>query len=116
MLTGLNLYKIVTDIKLNKKIDISLIKNNVKYTNFCCRMVPFMREGKLKKIYFKNFNDKKNVKTYVNIFSKKNDIIMNKSNDASRMAYIQSFSSNDKINLEKYTLNILNRYFITKFY
>lgn len=116
MLTGLNLYKIVTDIKLKKKIDINLIENKKKYTNFCCRMVPFKREGKLKKIYFKKFKDKKNVKTFVNIFSKKNDVIINKNNDASRMAYIQSFSNDNKINLEKYTLNILNRYFVSKFY
>ena len=34
MLTGLNLYKIVTDIKLKKKIDINLIENKKKYTNF----------------------------------------------------------------------------------
>ena len=79
-------------------------------------MVPFKREGKLKKIYFKKFKDKKNVKTFVNIFSKKNDVIINKNNDASRMAYIQSFSNDNKINLEKYTLNILNRYFVSKFY
>ena len=60
MLTGLNLYKIVTDIKLKKKIDINLIENKKKYTNFCCRMVPFKREGKLKKnLYFKKFKDKK---------------------------------------------------------
>lgn len=116
VLTGIDLYKLITDVKLKKKIDINLIKKKKKYTNFCCRMVPFNKDGKLKKIYFKKFNDKRNVKTFVKIFFKKNDIIINKNNDASRMAYIQSFSNDNKINLEKYTLNILNKYFVSKFY
>lgn len=79
-------------------------------------MVPTNKEGKIKKIFFKKFKDKKDIKTFTNIFVKKNKYVVNNNNDSSRMASIQSFSKNNKINLENYTLNILKKYFITEYY
>ena len=32
------------------------------------------------------------------------------------MASIQSFSNNNKIDLEKYTLKVLKKYFVAKYY
>ena len=115
-ITGLNLYQISTDSKLDKKLHLKSIKSKNLYNNYCCRMIPIEKNGTIKTIYFKKFKDKKKIKTYIEVFKKKKDIIKNKDNDASRIGYIQSFSNDKKINLEKYTLEILKKYFIIEYY
>lgn len=115
-LTGLDLYKITTDLKLKKKISTKSFVSKKLYSNYCCRMIPIKREGRLKKIYFKKFKDEKDINTFIDIFSKKNDNLINNHNDASRLASIQSFSNNNQINLEAYTLKILKKYFVAEYY
>ena len=115
-LTGLDLYSITSNLKLKKKIKKKSIINKKLYTNYCCRMIPIKKRGRLKNIYFKKFNDKNNIQTFTDIFIKKNDYLINNYNDGSRMASIQSFSNNNKIDLEKYTLKVLKKYFVAKYY
>lgn len=115
-LTGLDLYKTSIYLKLKKKIDIRNFTKKKLYSNYCCRMIPIKKKGKLKRIYFKKFKDQQGIKTYINIFSKKNENLKNNYNDSSRMASIQSFSNNNQVNLENYTLKILKKYFVAKYY
>ena len=114
-ITGLNLYQNLLDVRLHDEIpEKNLISKNV-YKNFCCRMIPINKNGKIKKIYFKKINKNKNIKVYLKTFFKKNDNIFNKSNDASRLGFIQCFS-NKNINLEKYSLKLQKMYFKLEFY
>ena len=115
-LTGLNLYKTTIDLKLRKKINIKNFIKKRLYSNYCCRMIPIEKEGRLKKIYFKKFKDQQGIKTYINIFSKKNENLKNNYNDSSRMASIQSFSNINQVNLENYTLKILKEHFVAEYY
>lgn len=115
-ITGLDLYKISVKAKLYKKLYLKNIESKNLYNNFCIRMIPIEKSGIIKKIFFKKFYDKKKIKTYVKIFKKKDDIVENKNNDASRIGYIQSFSNNKKINLEKYTYKILKKYLTINYY
>jgi len=114
-ITGLDLYQISVKAKLKKKLKLQDVTSKNLYNNYCCRMIPIKKNGIIQKIFFKKFTDNKKIKTYVNIFKKENDIIKNKNNDASRIGSIQSFSNDKKINLEKYTLEILKKYLIIKY-
>jgi len=113
-ITGLNLNQNLLDVRLyNKVSEKNLISKNV-YKNYCCRMIPINKNGKINKIYFKKINKNKNIKIFFKTFFKKNDYIFKKSNDASRLGYIQCFS-NKKINLEKYSLKLQKKYFRLEF-
>ena len=114
-ITGLDLYKNSINIKTNKKIDINNLKTKEKFKYFCCRMIPIEKNGLIKEIKFKKFKDDNNIKTYIKLFNKKNDTLIKKNNDSSRIGYIQSFTNDKKINLEKYTLSILKKYFVLKY-
>ena len=115
-ITGLDLYQISVKAKLNQKLYLKDIKSKDIFNNYCTRMIPVEKSGIIKKIFLKKFNDKKEIKTYVKIFKKKGDVIENKNNDASRIGYIQSFTSNKKMNLEKYTYKILKKYLTINYY
>ena len=78
-------------------------------------MIPIEKNGLIKEIKFKKFKDDNNIKTYIKLFNKKNDTLIKKNNDSSRIGYIQSFTNDKKINLEKYTLSILKKYFVLKY-
>ena len=115
-ITGQNLYKNYIYLKMNQKlIDKDIINKNI-YKNYCCRYIPIKKNGVIKNIYFKKFKDKKNIKTFVNVFNKKNEILNNRNNDASRVGYIMSFSNKKNYDLEKYTKDILDKYFIISYY
>ena len=115
-ITGLDLYQISVKAKLNEKLYLKNIKSKDIFNNYCTRMIPVEKSGIIKKIFLKKFNDKKEIKTYIKIFKKKDDVIENKNNDASRIGYIQSFTNNKKMNLEKYTYKILKKYLTIKYY
>ena len=90
-ITGQNLYKNYIYLKMNQKlIDKDIINKNI-YKNYCCRYIPIKKNGVIKNIYFKKFKDKKNIKTFVDVFNKKNEILNNRNNDASIVGYIMSF-------------------------
>ena len=78
-------------------------------------MIPIKKNGLIKEIKFKRFKDRYNIKTYVKLFNKKNDILTKSNNDSSRIGYIQSFTNDQKVDLEKYTLSILKKYFVLKY-
>ena len=78
-------------------------------------MIPIKKNGLIKEIKFKNFKDRYNIKTYVKLFNSKNDMLTKMNNDSSRVGYIQSFTNNRKVDLEKYTLSILKKYFVLKY-
>jgi predicted ATP-grasp superfamily ATP-dependent carboligase len=109
-ITGLNLYQNLLDTRLHGKVnEKNLISKNV-YKNFCCRMIPININGKIKNIFFKRINKNKNLKIYFRTFFKKNQNISIKSNDSSRLGFIQCFSNN-KVDLEKYSLKLKKKYF-----
>ena len=114
-ITGLDLYKNSINVKTNKKIRINDLKTKEKFKYFCCRMIPIKKNGLIKEIKFKNFKDRYNIKTYVKLFNSKNDMLTKMNNDSSRVGYIQSFTNNRKVDLEKYTLSILKKYFVLKY-
>ncbi len=115
-ITGQNLYKNYVYVKINKKLnDRDIISKNI-YKNYCCRYIPIKKSGTIKNIHFKKFKDKKNIRTFINIFKKNNEVLDNNNDDASRMGYIMSFSNKKNYNLETYTKDILNKYFVINYY
>lgn len=114
--TGQNLYKNSVYVKMNQKLNDKDIINKNIYKNYCCRYIPIKKNGVIKNIYFKKFKDIKNTKTFVKIFNKKNETLNNRRDDASRIGYIMSFSNKTNYDLEKYTKNILDKYFIINYY
>ena len=115
-ISGVDVLQKQIEIELQKKIKTKTLINKKLYNNFCFRLIPIKKNGKIKNIKFKKIKIIKDVILTKKLFFKKNDIVEAKKQDSSRFGYIYLLSKNNKINLIKYSDKILKNYFSVKYY
>lgn len=114
-ITGLNLILNTIDVKLKKNISINQLQSKERFKFFCTRMIPVLKKGKIKKIYFTKIKKSKNVKIYTDLFVSPKKNVEYNSNDASRLGSITCLS-NKISNLEKFSKSILKKHFKLEYY